>query len=96
MRPRKLTIKSGDSGGRNLAVVFLEVNEAAGEDEDVPSLDRLRDENVARGDESRLELAVEDEDHLRRTWVHVRGAESSGSVVDPGDGYAKSVESRDT
>ena len=90
-----MTIESHDDGGRNRAVVLLEVNEAAGENENFPSFDGLRDEHVGGGDESHQELAVEHEDDLRRTWVQVRRVESSGSVVDAAEGDAESVESGD-
>ena len=90
-----MTIKGGDDRGGNPAVILLEMHETARKGENLPRFNCLRNQNVGGRDEADFEFAVEHEDELRRTRVHVRGVESAGSVVDAADGDAEGVESRD-
>ncbi|RWV81621.1 hypothetical protein GW17_00056938, partial [Ensete ventricosum] len=75
--------------------VLLEVDQAAGEDEDVALGDGLGDQLVGGGDEAHVEGAVEHEDDLGGAGVGVRRVQPAGGVVDAGHGHAQGVEARD-
>ncbi|KAG6418092.1 hypothetical protein SASPL_120291 [Salvia splendens] len=62
------------------------------ENEDVPFLDGLGDEDVGGGDEADVEFAFEHQHDLGGAWVLVGRVEAARGVVDAGQGDAECVD----
>jgi hypothetical protein len=95
LRALELAVEGGDDGGGAVPPVLLEVDEAAGEDEDVPRGDGLAEEPVGGGEEADLERALEDEDDLGGARVRVRRVLAARRVVDARHGDAQRVHPRE-
>ncbi|KAL0919065.1 hypothetical protein M5K25_011134 [Dendrobium thyrsiflorum] len=94
LRAWKLAVKAGNNGGGFIPIVLLEMDEAAGEDEDFSDIDGFGYEFVCGGDEAHVEGAVKDEHGLGGARVRVGWVETAGCVVYAGQGNSQSVQPR--
>lgn len=94
LQSRILAVKpsEGQSGART--DIDLEVDEAAGEDEDVALVERGDEEGSVRGDETHVERALHHQEHLGGARVRVRHVDAAHSEVQTREPRAQSVEPR--